>query len=314
MPNPVTAAAAQPSWLDQYNQIASSSPWWWGPVLTAALAMVGAWIAIRFDRRKSLNQELIKKRLELYNKCVPLVNDIYCYFRQIGPFRQFAPDDLVNRKRELDGLIHMNGPLFSSRRLERAYFRFINECFSVRHGAGTVAKLRKNPELLKKHFKDEWRDEWTNSFDLEQPCKFKVVESSYTVFVELFAWQIGARMFAPFRSMPLIWFKHNEPTLALRHKTLAKTESKEALNAAKHDAISKLVDEELSALTDTFDDGSLVNTILKTQDELTNMLAALKNKLEKGTRYRLTITNVDIIKARAGTINAMKVLIIAAIV
>ena len=108
--------------------MSSTMPWWANSVLGAALALLVAWIAISFDRRKTVNQELIKKRLSIYDEMAPKLNDILCFFSFIGRFRSLPPGTIIAHKRELDRTIHVYGPIFSPALRDR-YDEFVKLCF-----------------------------------------------------------------------------------------------------------------------------------------------------------------------------------------
>ena len=92
--------------------------------------MLGAWLAINFDRKKTINQELIKKRLIVYDDMVPKANDLLCYFMCVGDWKSFDPTKLLDHKRKWDRLLFVYGPLLSPALVERAH-QFINSCFST---------------------------------------------------------------------------------------------------------------------------------------------------------------------------------------
>lgn len=83
------------------------------PMLTGAIGIVAAFIAIRFDARKNVNQELIKKRISVYDSLAPKLNELLCFFLSRGSWKSLNPPLMIQRKRELDQAIYVYGPLFS---------------------------------------------------------------------------------------------------------------------------------------------------------------------------------------------------------
>src|SRR5262245_50752516 len=57
--------------------------------------------------------QVVKKRVELWDKLAGHLNDIYCYFLYVGHWKALAQPDIVSKKRELDKLVYANRPFFS---------------------------------------------------------------------------------------------------------------------------------------------------------------------------------------------------------
>lgn len=173
-------------------QSAAAVRWWWAPLLTASLAVVGGWIAVSFDRRKATNQELIKKRIEVYETLVPKANDLLCYFTCRGSWKTLTPDRVIAHKREMDRLAYVYGPLFS-RHTIRAYHSFIHTCFKTFVGSGMAAHIRADVRYLKGEWKDSWRPEWDRLFvPAAEAVDLKLLRSAYGSLLEALAQEIGA--------------------------------------------------------------------------------------------------------------------------
>ena len=82
------------------------------PLLSGAIGIVAAFFAIRFEARKTTNQELIKKRILVYDTIAPKVNELLCFFLSRGPWKSLPPPLMIQRKRELDQTMYVYGPLF----------------------------------------------------------------------------------------------------------------------------------------------------------------------------------------------------------
>lgn len=192
----------QPFWWEHCRLIltqADNSPgvaWWVVPSLSALLAVIGAiagsWIAISFDRKKAVNQELVKKRLELYSTNVPLANDLYCYLMKVGDFRRMTPASILENKRKLDQFIHLYGPLFSTCDVVDTYKAYIELCFRTFTGWGAAAKIRTDAVVLAKEYGSSWQASWNDSFDAKDIPDSEKVEAAYKAFVAAFAAQVGA--------------------------------------------------------------------------------------------------------------------------
>ncbi len=170
------------------NQI----PWWLSPVLSTALALVVAWIAIYFDRRKSLNQELIRKRIAIYDDMAPRLNDLLCFVRTIGRWKNLEPPAMVDSKRDLDRSFYLYGPLFSGR-LSTRYHAFIDSVFAIYQGYGTAAKLRAPLARLKAEWGNSWDPAWDAFFaDPTDETAPGEVDKNYAALMDQFAVEIGA--------------------------------------------------------------------------------------------------------------------------
>lgn len=142
-------------------------PWWWSaaaaPLLTGALGAVVAYLAIRFDSRKALNQELIKKRIDLYDEVAPRLNDLLCSFLAVGQWKNLPPPVVLQRKRDLDRILHVYGPLFSQVVVDQ-YKVFIHKCFRTFTGSGRNALLRADRVHLQKEWGEAWQPDWNEQF------------------------------------------------------------------------------------------------------------------------------------------------------
>jgi hypothetical protein len=193
----------QPFWWESCQLIlahTSKQPdvaWWGAPLFSALLAAIGAvagsWIAISFDRKKAVNQELVKKRLELYSTYVPLANDLYCFLMKVGDFRSMTPTAVLEHKRKLDQFIHLYGPLFTGGEVVNAYTVYIRLCFNTFAGAGVPARIRADPGKLAKQYGGTWQTTWNNSFDATDVPDIQQLNKAYYAFVNAFAAQVGAR-------------------------------------------------------------------------------------------------------------------------
>jgi hypothetical protein len=172
-----------------------SVPWWWTafivPFLSALLAIVVAWIAIRFDRIKATNQELIKKRLTVYDAVVPKANDILCFFESLGNWKSLSPEIIVQHKRDMDKQIYIYGPLFS-KNLVKSYHDFASACFATFQGKGLAARLRVDNERLKRQWGSSWKDEWDAMFTSPAEASAGAdIRARYTSLLDEFAREIS---------------------------------------------------------------------------------------------------------------------------
>jgi hypothetical protein len=162
------------------------------PLLSGAIAIIGAFIAIRFDARKTVNQELIKKRIWVYDIIAPKLNELLCFFLSRGPWKSLTPPLMIQRKRELDQAIYIYGPLFSHAVFDR-YNIFINLCFKTFIGVGRNACLRANHNRLRSEWGADWKPEWDTHFVPSEVARNEDVMREYDSLLILLAAEIGAR-------------------------------------------------------------------------------------------------------------------------
>ena len=159
------------------------------PLLSGAVAIIGAFVAIRFDARKTVNQELIRKRISIYETVAPKLNDLLCFFLLRGAWKPLPPPLMVQRKRELDRAMHVYGPLFSSRVFQQ-YNIFIHLCFKTFTGVGRDASLRANHTRLQSEWGTNWKSEWDDYFaEPSETSKNRDIVREYDTLLTL----LGAR-------------------------------------------------------------------------------------------------------------------------
>jgi hypothetical protein len=193
----------QPFWWEGCHLVlaqADKQPeiaWWIVPLFSALLAVFGAvagsWMAISSDRKKAVNQELVKKRLDLYSTYVPLANDLFCFLRKVGNFRSMTPASILDAKRKLDQFRYLYGPLFTGSGVVDAYDTYIKLCFNEFKGNGQPACIRADPVSLARQYGSSWQTSWDSGFDTDHIPADGEIDQAYSAFVDAFAQQVGAR-------------------------------------------------------------------------------------------------------------------------
>lgn len=142
----------------------------------------------RFEHRQWRNQKLIEKRLEVYDKIAPKMNDLLCYFTYVGCWKDLAPDEVVKMKRQLDKEVYLAMPLFSPEFFSSC-MDFMNLCYETYTGVGQNAKLRTKFEQRGKG-NSEWSASWDQIFskDVSDP---KEIRQAYKRIINCFSEEIG---------------------------------------------------------------------------------------------------------------------------
>ncbi|MFH1346214.1 MAG: hypothetical protein ABIL01_34185 [Pseudomonadota bacterium] len=119
------------------------------------------------DRNDKMIDSLVQKRLKLYDEIGKNLNGMFAYYMYVGKWKEFSPEDIVKKKRELDEIIFTYQPFFSQQFIG-IYLQLEDQMFKKFGGWGQDAKLR--TEVL--HRKDfylppdgkVWDSKWNDRF------------------------------------------------------------------------------------------------------------------------------------------------------
>jgi hypothetical protein len=141
-------------------------------ITPVVVLIIGIWVkkaATDYERRASLNDKIIAKRVAIYDEIGKDLNDIFAYVVQVGQWKDFTPDVIVNKKRSVDKIMYMNRPYWSTAAFN-AYKDFIQACFHTFNGIGEDAKIRAATIQYEQlpTWKEEWKSKWFHP-DLS-PC------------------------------------------------------------------------------------------------------------------------------------------------
>jgi hypothetical protein len=164
------------------------------------VVLFGFWFNRRlkqFESRQWVNQKAIEKRLEVYSALAPVLNDLYCYFDYIGPWKVKDPEMVLDAKRCADRLFYVNESLFS-KRFWNAYSDFINLLFipgPLKEYASS-ATLRTDIEIRKEIFtqnKVDWKTEWNDKYFAppERVTPRDRIRPEYRKMMDAFAQELG---------------------------------------------------------------------------------------------------------------------------
>ena len=94
-----------------------------------------------FEKKQWTNGKILEKRLAIYDRIVPFLNDILCFNCYIGNWKEITPCDAIRYKRLLDKDLNIYKPLFDINVWD-SYNVFIHLCFDTYSGWGRDATLR----------------------------------------------------------------------------------------------------------------------------------------------------------------------------
>ena len=145
------------------------------------------------------NQKLVEKRIDLYDKFMPLLNDILCYHMLYGNFKELSPIEIIERKRQLDRLFYTQRDFFSEN-FQREYKNFMDLTFQPFSGMYYDAKIKSDSTVHKEGYikyhgeirKDtiQWNNEWNVNFTNDKPGNSEI-EKSYYQLMKLLSNDIG---------------------------------------------------------------------------------------------------------------------------
>lgn len=115
-----------------------------------------------FERGLWTGQKIVEKRLEIYDKLVPYLNDILCFHCYIGNWKEISPREVQQHKRVLDKNMSIYKPLFAIE-VWTAYNRFIHLCFETPADWGSDATIRSSYAKRAEHCR-EWDEQWYDLF------------------------------------------------------------------------------------------------------------------------------------------------------
>ncbi len=166
-------------------------------ILIAVLApVIIVFLVLRFKRIKKhlinqhqTNQKLIEKRIEIYDRIGPKLNDILSFFSYTGNWKELSPVDIMRLKRELDKEININTPHFSDD-LNNKYNSFMQLCFVAHSGWEHEEKIKTLYELRQEN-NPEWDDDWIPYFDTNNVVEGIKLKERYDELLEYFKKELG---------------------------------------------------------------------------------------------------------------------------
>jgi hypothetical protein len=133
-----------------------------------AILISGLWSNRSLEKLKARiqsSQTVVAKRVELYSNIQEPLNEIYCYIKRVGSWKEYTPEDVIDLKRSVDKKIYSSLP-FWSEEMRKTYFEFMDICFETNRGhrinAGIIADPSKYREL--QSWKPEFEDYFCGSY------------------------------------------------------------------------------------------------------------------------------------------------------
>ena len=132
------------------------------PLVTGLVGVFIVRLGHRMEGAKQLHQELLKKRLDVYEEVAPQLNDIYCFFQAIGHWAELRPDDIIKRKRSVDRILQVHRFLFGPP-MWTAYQTFELSHFDLYSRVGEAALMRLDMPYIRERLGDHFNTDWLPS-------------------------------------------------------------------------------------------------------------------------------------------------------
>ncbi len=115
-----------------------------------------------YEQNQWTNQKIVDKRLDIYDKLVPYLNDVLCFYCYIGNWKEIGPKEIIQYKRVLDKSMSIYKPLFDTE-VWKAYNVFIHLCFETSVHWENDATIRSS-FTKRAQFSSNWDEAWYDLF------------------------------------------------------------------------------------------------------------------------------------------------------
>lgn len=131
------------------------------PVALVVLGMIAKKIATNHEKRLSLHEKIIEKRVGVYEVIGKDLNDIFTYTVRVGNWKDFTPVEILDKKRKIDKEMYVSRPYWSDEAFS-SYILLTTYLFEVYTGTGQNAKIRGETEKFKSL--PNWIKNWEGYF------------------------------------------------------------------------------------------------------------------------------------------------------
>ena len=157
------------------------------PVTVAVLGVIFARASRRSEQVQWGNQTVITRRLDIFDKLAPGLNQLLCFATFVGTWKEIDPPKAIAIKRDLDQIMYANKVLFSDE-LFAAYHEFMSTLFAMFAATDADAPLR---AAITHHLGDRrklpwWNDTMTRLFGTGDTVETGKVQAAYDRLMEQF--------------------------------------------------------------------------------------------------------------------------------
>lgn len=152
------------------------------------ILVLGIWvkrIAIEYERRISLNDRIIEKRVNIYEM---IGKDLkYVFLIQVGQWKELTPMEVIKKKRNVDKIMYINRPYWSDSAFD-SYTAFMAAGFETWTGVGEDAKIIAYTEEFEEL--PQWNTGWASYFSSKEPDT-NSIRQTYRNLMRIFSEQFG---------------------------------------------------------------------------------------------------------------------------
>lgn len=157
------------------------------PVTVAVLGVIFARASRRSEQVQWGNQTVITRRLDIFDRLAPGLNQLLCFATFVGTWKEIDPLKAIAIKRDLDQTMYANKVLFSDE-LFAAYHEFMSTLFAMFAATDADAPLRAaiTHELGDRRKLPWWNDTLTRLFSTGDTVETGKVKAAYDRLMEQF--------------------------------------------------------------------------------------------------------------------------------
>ncbi|WP_299919460.1 hypothetical protein [uncultured Roseobacter sp.] len=170
-------------------------------MVPVSVVLFGTWTSSALQDRQDafqLNERLVEKRLEIFERVATPLNDIFVYIEDRGHYKDLTPEDIIKRRRELYKTMDPYKAFWSADTYE-AYLHYMD---SVAFAPNAVNARRNEAanrdavirtDISQKQHLEPWEGKQADWADLHTGERDENHEQSYNNLIGLISVDIGAR-------------------------------------------------------------------------------------------------------------------------
>jgi len=150
------------------------------PITVVVLGVMFARASRRIEQVQWANQTVVTRRLDIFDKLAPGLNQLLCFATFVGRWKEIHPLEAIGLKRKLDETMYANRLLFSEE-LFAAYHRFMSTLFAMYATTGADAKVKAPIESKWGSRRDLlwWSDGMSTLFSIDNVASIEDIQAAY---------------------------------------------------------------------------------------------------------------------------------------
>jgi hypothetical protein len=170
------------------------------PITVVVLGVLFTRASRRIEQVQWANQTVVTRRLDIFDKLAPGLNQLLCFATFVGVWKEIDPRKAIAIKRDLDQTMYANKVLFSDE-LFAAYHRFMTVLFAMFGTTGADAKVRAPIESKWGSRRDlRWWDDAMSDLFTEDAASLEEIQAAY----EELSRQFRADLYVTRQARPLL--------------------------------------------------------------------------------------------------------------